>query len=224
VATRAIVFDFDGVVLDSEEPDFLAWQQIWAEAGQELPLLEWSECIGTGQGHSTFDPYTELVRRSGLPRTEAEVRGRMRAVSAEIMASRPAMAGVADWLEEAASAGLAVGIASSSPRSWIEPQLARLGLSGHFPVISCYDDCGVRKPEPASYQLACRTLGVEPAEALAVEDSRNGLLAAKAAGLWCLVVPNVMTAHMDFSEADIVLGSLAEAGPLAVVERLGGLR
>ena len=100
--------------------------------------------------------------------------------------------------------------------------LARLGLTEQFGVIASFDDCGAKKPDPASYLLACRQLGVAPERALAVEDSRHGMMAAKAAGLSCVVVPNVMTAHMDFTGADLVLGSLEEAGPLEVIERLGG--
>lgn len=215
---RAIVFDFDGVVLDSEEPEFLAWQQIWAEHGLELRLEEWALCIGTGQRADTFDAFAELVRRSGLVPDEAEIQQKRRMVAHALTVARPPMAGVVAWLEEAARAGLAVAIASSAPRDWIEPHLERLGLSHHFPVISSCDDCGAKKPDPACYFFACRALGTSPTDALAVEDSRNGLLAAKAAGLACVVVPHKMTAHMDFSEADLVLSSLDDAGPVEVVE------
>ena len=220
---RAIIFDFDGVVLDSEEPDFLAWREIWRELGQELVLEEWAACIGTGQGEHTFDPFAELVRRARLPTsetTEPELKARHAARMAELMSGRPPLAGVVAWLQEATVAGLGIGIASSSRRDWIEAHLARLGLEKYVSVISSFDDCGARKPDPASYRLACRELGASPGEALAVEDSHNGLLAAKAAGLRCVVVPNVMTAQMDFSAADVVLASLDQAGPLEVMERL----
>jgi HAD superfamily hydrolase (TIGR01509 family) len=220
MTVRAVVFDFDGVVLDSEEPDFLAWREIWSERGQELPLEEWAACIGTGQNQDSFDPFAELVRRTGLEIDEPEVRARKRARAAELTVVRPPLAGVVAWLEEATGAGLGLAVASSSPRDWIETHLARLGLAGYFSAVASFDDCGAKKPDPASYLLACRQLEVAPSAALAVEDSRNGLLAAKAAGLRCLVVPNVMTAHMDFSEADLVMASLEEAGPLEVIERL----
>jgi putative hydrolase of the HAD superfamily len=218
----AIVFDLDGVVLDSEEPEFLAWQTIWSEQGRELRLEEWAACIGTGQGPTTFDPYAELVRQTGLQVGEPELRARSRALAAEFMTGRQALPGVARWLDEAAGAGLVVAMASSSPREWVVGHLARLGLTEQFGVIASFDDCGAKKPDPASYLLACRQLGVAPEQAMAVEDSHHGLMAAKAAGLTCVVVPNVMTAHMDFTGADLVLGSLEEAGPLEVIERLGG--
>jgi HAD superfamily hydrolase (TIGR01509 family) len=218
----AIVFDLDGVVLDSEEPEFLAWRTIWSEHDRELHLEEWAKCIGTGQGPTTFDPYAELVRHTGLQVGEPEVRARSQALAAELTAGRPALPGVVRWLDEAAAAGLGLAMASSSPREWVVRHLARLGLSEQFGVIASFDDCGAKKPDPASYLLACSQLGVKPQQALAVEDSRPGLMAAKAAGLSCVVVPNVMTAHMDFTGADLMLGSLDEAGPLEVIERLGG--
>ena len=210
----AVVFDFDGVVLDSEEPEFLAWQAIWAEHGQDLDLVRWSECIGTGQELATFDPYAELASLTPLSETREQLKERSRLLAAEALAGRPPLAGVQRWLDEAALAGLGVAMASSSSRRWVVGHLERLGLAHRFPVVACYDDCGAKKPDPASYLLACRTLGVAPERALAVEDSRNGMLAAKAAGLHCVVVPNPMTAHMDFAEADLVLTSLQERGPL----------
>lgn len=215
----AVVFDFDGVVLDSEEPEFLAWQAIWAEHGQELDLVRWSECIGTGQELATFDPYAELARLTPLSHSREQLKGRSRALAAEALAGRPPLAGVQRWLDEAGRAGLSVAMASSSSRGWVVGHLERLGLAHRFPVVACYDDCGAKKPDPASYLLACRTLGVAPGRALAVEDSRNGMLAAKAAGLLCVVVPNAMTAHMDFSEADLVLTSLEDCGPLEAAGR-----
>jgi len=219
-AVAAIVFDFDGVILDSEEPEFLAWQEIWAEAGLELSVDEWGACIGGGCAATTFDPYAELVKRAAGPLAEDQLRARKRARANQLLLARPALAGVRAWLEEATEAGFGLAVASSSPRRWVEPHLERLGLSHYFGALSCSDDCGAQKPDPASYVLACRLLGVAPAEALAVEDSLNGLRAARAAGARCLVVPNAMTAHMDFSEADMVLTSLEEAGPVEVAGRL----
>ena len=106
--------------------------------------------------------------------------------------------------------GLGVAVASSSPRRWVHQHLERLGLTDRLPIVICFDDSGIAKPDPAVYLLACAALGLPPSEALAVEDSRNGLLAAKTAGLWCVAVPTRATAHLDFSEADFILPSLQE--------------
>jgi len=220
--TRGIVFDFDGVLVDTEQPEYLAWKQLWAGYGHELPLEDWSACIGAGMGAATFDPVGALARLTGRDDLVAdELHAQAKLLASEVQSQLPVMPGVAAWLDAAQGAGIPVAIASSSPRRWVVSHLARLGLTGRFPVIASFDDCGAKKPDPASYALACGALGATPACSVAVEDSLNGLLAAKAAGMRCVVVPNVMTAHMDFAGADLVLGSLAEIGPLAVMERLG---
>jgi HAD superfamily hydrolase (TIGR01509 family) len=218
---RAIVFDFDGVIVETEEADYLSWREIWARFGLELALDQWAPSIGTRQSVATFSAFGDLSRLTGLPLSESEIQAEQRRVATELLAGTQALAGVLDWLEEASTAGMAVAIASSSSRRWVEGHLRRLGLEKWFPVLSCFDDCGAAKPDPASYRLACSRLGVAPSEAMAIEDSRNGLAAAKAAGLKCVVVPTVMTATMDFTPADLVLGSLQEATLAQVLDYLG---
>jgi HAD superfamily hydrolase (TIGR01509 family) len=211
MAIKAVVFDFDGVIVETEEADYLAWREIWSRYDLDLPLEEWALCIGTRQGAETFSAFGELVRRTGLSLAECEVSDEQRAAAAQLLAAAPAVDGVLEWLGSANAAGLGVAIASSSSRAWVKGHLQRIGLEERFPVIACFDDCGVPKPDPASYRLACAELGVTPPEAVAVEDSRNGLLGAKAAGLACVVVPTLMTANMDFSEADLILPSFRAA-------------
>ena len=220
---EAVVFDFDGLILDTEEPEFLAWRQVWSEAGVELTLEEWSRAIGTVPEQSGFHPLTELVNRSGRAFDEEELRVRVRELNRAAVLAKLVSEGALGWAQEARSLGLGVAIASTSERAWIEGHLDRLGVAEWWPVISCFDDCGTAKPDPASYRLACERLGVEPEAALAVEDSRNGLLAAKAAGLTCVVVPSPMTAHMDFGEADLMLASLSEVTLTEALARLSRL-
>jgi HAD superfamily hydrolase (TIGR01509 family) len=214
VAFKAVVFDFDGVVLETEEPEYLAWREVWASFGEELEVAEWAACIGTAQGPQSFHPFHELRARSGLDLVEDDVRGRKQAIANRLLAATHPRPGIRRWLDEAAEAGLSVAIASSAERYWIDENLERIGLAGRFQVVACFDECRTAKPDPAPYLLACARLGVNPDESLAVEDSRNGLLSAKSAGLPCVVVPTTMTSHMDFSEADLVLDSLQQAGPL----------
>jgi beta-phosphoglucomutase-like phosphatase (HAD superfamily) len=223
VTVEAIVFDFDGLILDTEEPEFLAWRQVWSEAGQELTLEEWSRAIGTVPEQSGFHPLTELIQRSGRSFDEEQLRDRVRSLNRAGVAARAVSAGALSWAQEARSLGLKVAIASTSELAWIDGHLQRLAVAEWWPVVSCFDDCGTAKPDPASYRLACQKLGVEPGAALAVEDSRNGLLAAKAAGLACVVVPSPMTAHMDFSEADLMLSSLGDFSLTETLVRLGRL-
>lgn len=216
--SRALIFDFDGVILETEEPEYLAWREVWTSYGQDLLLEEWAGAIGTAQGPETFHPFDELVRRTGLDLVEEDIRSHKRTVAARRVTELAVLDGVVDWLDEAEAAGLSVGIASSSPRAWIEEHLTRVGLRRRFSVIACFDDCGVTKPDPASYELACRLLCVQPSEAIAVEDSVPGVLAAKEAGLRCVAVPTVMTAHLDFGAADLVLPSLASCSLREVLD------
>ena len=218
LSISAVVFDFDGVIVETEEADYLAWREIWARFGLDLGLDQWAPCIGTRQGYGTFSAFGDLCRLTGLALDEGEIEAEQRRVVARHLTGSRPLPGVLEWLDGASSANLAVAVASSSSRSWVEEHLHRVGLTEQFPVISCFDDCGAAKPDPASYLLACTRLGVAPAEAIAIEDSRNGLVAAKAAALTCIVVPTLMTANMRFAEADLVLGSLQEATLAQVLE------
>jgi HAD superfamily hydrolase (TIGR01509 family) len=206
----AVVFDFDGVILETELPQYLAWREIWSEFGHDLPLEVWAGSVGTYKNPNAFDPFRDLVRRTGLNLIETEIEGRAEAFRDQFLETSAPVEGVVDWIAEAESMGLGLAVASSSPRPWVQHHLERLGLIDRLPIISCFDDCGIAKPDPAVYVLACNVLGVPASNALAVEDSRNGLLAAKAAGLWCVAVPTRATAHLDFSEADFLLSSFQE--------------
>ena len=204
---KALIFDFDGTILDTETPEYEAWLSMFADYGCELPLEAWVAQIGTA---STFDPFAELQTQVGreLPRDElqAERRRRNRALVEE----QDALPGVRDWLEEAQDLGVSCAIASSSPRQWIEPLVERLGLGSHFVAIATADDVEMVKPDPAIYCLAVRHLGVSPSQTVAIEDSPNGIESSTAAGLYTIAVPNSMTRREDFSRADRILSSLGD--------------
>lgn len=118
--------------------------------------------------------------------------------------------GVAEHLEEARAIGLKLGVASSSTRDWVGGHLARLGILDRFVCLRCRDDVANAKPEPDLYIAVLECLGVLASEAIAVEDSPNGVLAAKRAGLRCVAIPNSITARLDLGQADVLLGSLAD--------------
>lgn len=203
---KALIFDFDGTILDTEMAEFLAWQGLYREYGRELPLDLWVGAIGTVNG---FNPQHHLEKQVGpLPPT------RLHQVEAQNLAfvreQRP-LPGVQTWLAAAAAQSLPLAIASSSPHYWVESHLTRLGLAHYFPIIVGRDDAGHQaKPNPAVYQVALARLGVQPDEAVAIEDSRNGVAAAKAAGLFTLYVPNELTKHGGDAAAWHTAPSLAQ--------------
>jgi beta-phosphoglucomutase-like phosphatase (HAD superfamily) len=130
---------------------------------------------------------------------------------------------VLEWLDDAELLGLALGVASSSPLAWVEGHLERLGIRSRFRSIVCRTHNRPPKPAPDLYLAALDDLGVAASDTIAVEDSPNGITAAKAAGLFCVAVPNPMTRPLDFSGADLLLDSLADLplSELAQASRLG---
>lgn len=203
---KAVVFDFDGTILDSESTAVLGWEHAYEPFGIPFPHALWAQNIGT---EDTFDPFDYLVEQTGQALNRAEVEDAAHGHHRALLAEAEPMPGVRERIAEAQALGLKLGIASSSSANWVNFYLPRLGLLFDFAVVRGRTDVGgKRKPDPAVYLSACAGLGVPPTAALALEDSRNGLLAAKGAGMFCTAVPNAQTRHMDFSEADLVVDSL----------------
>lgn len=212
MAVRALVFDFDGVIADTEGPEYEAWRATWEEYGHELTLDEWVQCIGTNDADG-WHPLRELERRMGDGFDAGEANRRRRARHEPMIhALDTPLPGIADLLAEARMAGLRTAIASSSGDDWVPVLLAQLDLVDHFEHLSLFDGTCPAKPAPDLYLRACGALEVEPAEALAIEDSPNGIAAAKAAGLWCVAVPHAITGGLDLSAADAVLDTLEDVG------------
>ena len=118
--------------------------------------------------------------------------------------------GVAEYLQDAGDRGLKLAVASSSNLAWVEGHLARLGLLSRFEHLLCSDHVSRTKPDPELYLAALDRMGLAPGEAIAFEDSRHGLHAARAAGLFTVAVPTSLTASLDLSAASLKLGSLSE--------------
>lgn len=203
---RALVFDFDGLIVETEEPIFRAWQRIYREHGQDLPLELWVTIIGTASG--PFDPIRHLEERVGRPLDRERYDLLERRYYEEVTAMQGLMPGVREYLRDARRLHLRAAIASSSSRSWVVEHLERFAISDAFDAIVCRDDVTRAKPDPDLYVEATKRLRVVPADALALEDSSNGIAAAKAAGLRCVAVPTLMTAGLDLSRADLTIPSL----------------
>lgn len=204
---RALIFDFDGLILDTEMPEFLTWQEIYRDHGCDLPFAIWAQCIGTAEG---FNPYEYLEQQLGCPVPRETITSRRHERCAELLQEQTVLPGVHDYIAAAKRLGLRLGVASSSTRRWVSDHLTRLGLEAHFACISCSDDVPRTKPDPALYQRTLQTLGVQAEQAIALEDSPNGILAAKRAGLFCVAVPNALTRQLVLDQADLCLTSLAD--------------
>lgn len=207
---QGIIFDFDGLIVDTELPEYQSWQEVYASYDCSLPLPEWVKLIGAGYASGRFDPYDYLEAQLGRPVDRDEVRRKRRERSAELQGSQPILPGVQSCISSAKQLGLRLGIASSSPRHWVHGHLERVGLEQQFECVKCAEDVGKTKPDPELYLSVLRALELAPGDAIALEDSPNGILAAKRAGIFCVAVPNALTSQLEFDQADLVLSSLAE--------------
>lgn len=216
---KAIVFDFDGLMVDTEQPIFDAYRDIFVEHGVELPLRAWESIIGsTGHRDRIFEVLEEMIGRSVDRET---LRERAREKHHAVADRLPAVAGLVKQIESAQAFGLGLGIASSSSLEWVAGHLGRLGLSHHFGTVCARDDVEHVKPHPELYLLAVDRLGVEPHEAVALEDSPNGVTSAKAAGLFCVAIPTPLTSQMELGHADMQVASLMELSLTDISARLG---
>ncbi|HEV7888396.1 MAG TPA: HAD-IA family hydrolase [Acidimicrobiales bacterium] len=214
MAVRALVFDFDGLILDTERPVYESWRWAFAEHGCDLSVDEWASCIGTPEA---WDPLDKLAAAAGV--VDPAVIERRRAVRDELLFAEAPLPGVLDLLAAARELGLPVAIASSSPRSWVTEHVERLGLGQWFVHTACFREGVAGKPTPDLYLEAVSALGVTASEAIAFEDSAHGVAAAKAAGLWCVAVPHALTAGLDLSAADLLVDSLASVSLPALLDQ-----
>src|ERR1700681_797630 len=214
---RALVFDFDGLILDTEEPVYRSWLEVYQAHGEELPYERWVQTVGST--NAAFHPQHHLEERLGRSLPE-EVLERRIGRRTEMILAQEVLPGVVRHIEEARAMGLKLGVASSSTSDWVRGHLARLGILDSFDCTRCRDDVAHAKPEPDLYLAVLECLRVRASEAIAIEDSPNAELAAKRAGLRCVALPNSITARLDLGQADLLLGSLAELTLPELLSRL----
>lgn len=207
MSLRAAIFDFDGLILPTEEAEFEAWNRVYAEHGQKLGWDEWSVCIGTAYAFDAVEHLSGLIGRRLDP---VATQAKRRAINDELNRRTAILPGVLDRLAEGRTLGLKLAIASSSEGPWVETHLADRGLRHWFDAVIVRTAAIPAKPKPDLYLLALAALGVRAGEAVAFEDSMNGIAAAKAAGIFTVAVPNSMTEKLDLSAADLRVNSLAD--------------
>jgi HAD superfamily hydrolase (TIGR01509 family) len=205
---RAIIFDFDGTIMDTESTSFRIWREIYESHGHELTIEKWSECVGVPE--SSFDPYEDLRELTGAPLDRMEMAVEYVTRESEYNKGLPLLPGVENVILTAGSLGIKLGIATSASRAWIDEHLGRRNLLDRFDAIVCVEDTSRHKPFPDPYLKAVEILECSPDEAIAVEDSPNGIKAAKSAGLFTVAVPNPVTHSLVGDDADLLLGTLAD--------------
>jgi HAD superfamily hydrolase (TIGR01509 family) len=200
---QALLFDFDGLLVDSETAGLRSWQELYRRYGCELDLRHWLEEIRAGRGPCM--PREQLEEALGRrPDWEALERVRQ-ARRDDLLVHRP---GVDRVLAEAGRLGLASGIVSNAPDWWLERQMARTGLArDRFAVVITRDLSRRSKPSPDAYRAALGALRIHPRRAVAFEDSPVGIAAALAAGIACVAVPNDVTRFLPLP-ATVVLPAL----------------
>jgi HAD superfamily hydrolase (TIGR01509 family) len=208
----AVIFDFDGVLIDSETPEYESHRRIFARCGVELTTDEWCDQIGMwAEGHDERW-FRELCARSPDAPAHDAYHAEKRRIFDEVVPAAP-MRGIAELLASLAGAGVPAAIASSSPASWVERGAASLGIRAFFSAVVAGDAVARRKPAPDIYLEAARRLGVDPAQSIAIEDSGPGIAAARAAGMKTIAIPHWLTERHDLSGADL---RVAHAGELTL--------
>ncbi|HWO78418.1 MAG TPA: HAD family hydrolase [Bacillus sp. (in: firmicutes)] len=213
---KAVIFDFDGLILDTESVHTAIFQEMFQSYNLEFPFDIWIQNIGTQSDFSIYD----LLEKEIQPIDRAE----LKRINEEKLQTRlntlKVRPGVENYLKEAQAMNLKIGLASSSDYKWVSGHLNRLGLLDYFECIMTSDDVAEVKPNPELYLLAAKELDVDPKSCIAFEDSANGSLAAIRAGLTCVIVPNETTQHLTFPEVDYRLSSMTDCALSDLLEKL----
>jgi HAD superfamily hydrolase (TIGR01509 family) len=219
VDIQAVIFDFDGLLMDTESTSLAAWQYEWRQHGLELDP---SAFFADHGGDITQERSAQLARAVGAGFSPAASRARRIAYREQLHADLGLSAGIESWLDDAAELGLRLAVASSSPGEWVRGHLRRVDALARFELLACGEEVARPKPDPAVYELALARLGVPAGSAVAVEDSPHGVAAARAAGMRCVAIPNQHADLARFAAADVVLGSAADARLSAVLRAATG--
>ena len=217
---QALLLDFDGLMLDSETPEVQIWQDLYARYGQEFPLDEWVRSV-VGATVANLDPVAQLEHLTGLQLDHQALYEQAHRTRQAWQTDLPLLPGVADYIDAARRLGLRLAIASSSPHAWVDGYLRRLEYYDLFDAVICREDAPRIKPDPDLFLAALSALHVEADQALAFEDSPNGVRAAKAAGVRVVGVPNPITSRLGPLAADLTLASLSDLALPGLLSRFG---
>jgi HAD superfamily hydrolase (TIGR01509 family) len=213
---EALVFDFDGLIVDTENPGFISWEEVYQEFGTTLGIDDWRHATGYVGG---FDPAIHLEQILGRRLDWSQLMPKREARNWELTLQAKVLPGIEQLLLSARERRLRVGVASNSENGWVEGGLRRLGLRDYVDTVVSRDMVMNPKPAPDIYLKTVQTLQVEPSHAVALEDSEPGCRAAKRAGLKAVAIPNRFSERQDLTIADLIVRSATELS----VDRLATL-
>ncbi len=219
---KGLIFDFDGLILDTEIPVYRSWQEIYQSYNLDLPLKEYAQCIGSS--NIRFNPLEHLARQLHQEIDVKKIGKIQQERELQLLADQTTLPGVEEMLSEAHARSMPCAIASSSDRHWVEWNLERLSLKHHFSAIITADEVEQVKPHPDLFIAALASLQLQANEAIGFEDSPNGISAARSAGILIIGIPNQLTRQLDLSKADLVYNSMAEVSLSELLEIAGRLR
>lgn len=196
---KGIIFDFDGVLVDTEWAIYQSWVHLFRREGQTIDIETYSPCLGAGYSHWNPADYLEsLTGKKYDWEVETPARQAMLEADLERMGLMPGAAELLQWCKEH---DIPMAVASSSSRRWVAGWLEKLGIMDYFKGVFTRTDGFPVKPNPALFLAARECLDVPPEHCIIIEDSENGTISAARAGIPCVAIPNRMTEASDFSAA-----------------------
>jgi HAD superfamily hydrolase (TIGR01509 family) len=218
---KALLFDFDGLMVDTEWAIYQSWLELYQSFGLPLDAADWVKVVGIIDDE--LDYFKDIQAQTGLTPDWGTVGRLRRQRERELVSSLPALPGVLSYLEDARRLGLRLGMASTSSLEWVSEHLSQRGLLDYFECIRTRDHVSKLKPDPEPYLSVLNGMRLEASQALALEDSHPGVTSAKGAGLYCVAVPNRLTRLRPPDHADLVLDSLEDLSLEELLQRIDGL-
>jgi HAD superfamily hydrolase (TIGR01509 family) len=216
----ALIFDFDGLLMDTETAALESWRSIYAEYGCAITLEMWQSALGSSSGFNAMRHLAATLaqRQPPVAFDQQDIRARRDALKLRLCASQPLMPGVLSLLDQADAMGLPCAVASSNSHAWVAGWLRHHAIFERFACLCTGDNVSTTKPAPDLFLCAAACMGVPAARCLVFEDAPNGIRAAHAAAMPCVAVPGPVSRQMPFPPTDLVLSSL-DTMPLAEILR-----
>lgn len=205
---RALLFDFDGLILDTESPMRAAWLETFADHGLAVSEEQWASLLGASADPPEAYELLEKHLKSRIDRVA--IHHRVMARELEFLEAEDVLPGVRELIRAAQAAGLRLAVASSSERAWVTTLLSQHNLMDFFDTVVCAEDVARTKPSPDLFLRALENLDVAASEAIVFEDSEHGIRAARSAGIFSVAVPNNVTKCLPFRDADLIVTSIAD--------------